>query len=255
MTVQAKLLAAALTLTACFAQTPAFEVASVKPSAKKVPGRPWSDELAFEPGRISGQYVSLKTMIVEAYQVSYSQISGAPKWIESEEYSIDARAGRAATREEMRPMLKALLSDRFQLTLHPETKEMKAYVMQVDKGGFKLHPVAENAPKPQAQPGMRLFRCDLAQFANLLSIQLKIPVIDDPTRPSESSGTLVPVIDRTGLKGIYDFNLEVRSDPGGDIFTVWQRALQEQAGLRLESQKAPVEMLIIDHAERIPTAN
>src|SRR5690242_16818304 len=129
------LLAAALTLTSVLAQPAAFEVASVKSAAAHVPGRRWSDELAVEPGRLSGSYVNLKTLIVEAYRVQYYQIAGAPKWMESAEYSIDAKAGHAATRDEMRPMLQALLAERFKLALHHDTKEMKAYVMLVDKGG------------------------------------------------------------------------------------------------------------------------
>jgi uncharacterized protein (TIGR03435 family) len=63
------------------------------------------------------------------------------------------------------------------------------------------------------------------------------------------------VVDKTGIEGVYDITLDLKPDPGGDPFTVWQRALQEQLGLKLESQKAPVEMLVIDHAERVPTEN
>ena len=99
------------------------------------------------------------------------------------------------------------------------------------------------------------FRGDLQHFANLLSVQLTIPVIDDPGRPSIASGPAVPVLDKTGLSGIYDIRVNLKPEPGGDGFTLWQGVLRDQLGLKLESGREMVEVLVVDGAERMPTAN
>jgi uncharacterized protein (TIGR03435 family) len=95
----------------------------------------------------------------------------------------------------------------------------------------------------------------MQQFADLLSIQLSIAMPDDPTRPGRASGLPVPVLNKTGLPGIYDFSVEIRPEPGADMLTLWQSVLQDQLGLKLESRKEQVEVLVIDHAERIPVPN
>ena len=79
--------------------------------------------------------------------------------------------------------------------------------------------------------------------------------MDDPGRPSVASGPPVPVVDKTGLQGIFDFNIEIRPEAGVDMYTLWQRVLQEQLGLRLESRKDKVDVLVVDGADRMPTAN
>ena len=79
--------------------------------------------------------------------------------------------------------------------------------------------------------------------------------MDDPGRPSIASGPPVPVVDKTGLQGIFDLNVEIRPETGVDKYTLWQRVLQEQLGLRLESRKDKVDVLVVDGAQRIPTAN
>jgi uncharacterized protein (TIGR03435 family) len=95
----------------------------------------------------------------------------------------------------------------------------------------------------------------MQQFADLLSVQLSIALPDDPTKPGRASGLPVPVLNKTGLPGIYDFSVDVKPEAGADMFTLWQSALQDRLGLKLEGRKAPVDVLVIDHAERIPVAN
>jgi uncharacterized protein (TIGR03435 family) len=149
-------------------------------------------------------------------------------------------------------MLRTLLADRFRLSLRRESKKLRAYVLTEDKRGFKLRP-SQDAGGPVF--GFPRFHGDLNQFCAILSIQLTIPTIDDPTKPARATGPPVPVLNRTALEGIYDIRLDLKPEPGGDIFTLWQRRLQEQLGLKLENQRTPVEILVIDRAERIPTAN
>jgi uncharacterized protein (TIGR03435 family) len=142
-------------------------------------------------------------------------------------------------------MLRTLLAERFRLTQHRETKELRVYELVTDQGG----------PKVQAIKTGLHFHGDLRQFADFLAIQLAISVSDDPGRPGRASGPPVPVLDKTGLPGIYDFGVDIRPEPGSDMFTLWQRVLKDQMGLRLESRRGDVDVLVVDGAERVPTAN
>jgi uncharacterized protein (TIGR03435 family) len=229
-----------------------FDVASVKPSARAV-GKDYRGAVVFGPERVSARNVSLKGLIVEAYHVQPFQVAGGPGWLDLDEFDIDARSGGTVTKEQLRSMLQALLAERFHLELHRDNKEMRVYTLSVDKGGPKLHP-ATGELRPTTSP--QNFHGDMRQLANLISIGLTIPTIDDPTRPAIASGPPAPVVDKTGLEGNYDISVNLRpDDTGGDGFTRWQRALRDELGLKLETRHAPVEVLVIDRAERMPTAN
>jgi uncharacterized protein (TIGR03435 family) len=233
-----------------FAQS--FEVASVKASPRTV-GKDYRGTVVLGPNRVSARNVSLKSLIGEAYHVQPFQVTGGPGWLDLDEFDIDARPGATATKDQLRSMLVALLAERFHLELHRDTKEMRVYALSVDKGGPKLHPATGDL-RPTTSP--QNFHGDMRQFANLISIQLSIPTVEDPTRPAIASGPPVPVIDKTGLEGNYDISVNLRpDDSGGDSFTRWQRALRDELGLKLDTQRAPVEVLIVDRAERMPTAN
>src|SRR5207253_10207876 len=100
------------------------------------------------------------------------------------------------TKERLAAMLRTLLADRFHLAVHHDARELHVYELVADKGGPKIHPV-QDSEAPAAKniaAGPRSFRGDLQQFANLLSIQLSIPMMDDPGRPSIASGPPVPVV-------------------------------------------------------------
>src|ERR1039457_1407410 len=236
--------------------SPAFEVATVAPS-NPMAARSGKSGITVDPGRMSARRVSLKELVFEAYNVPYYQISGGPAWLDSEEYDIDAKAETPATRDQMRLMLRTLLAGRFKLAIHRESKEMRVYALTVAKNGPLIHAFKEGETAAAKQPplGVRHCRCDMSQFAGVLSIQLSIPLLEDPSTPSRSNGPLIPVVDKTGLKGTYNFDVEVKPEPDGDSITAWQRALQQQLGLKLEAQKAPIEIIVIDHAEKIPARN
>ncbi len=142
-------------------------------------------------------------------------------------------------------MLRALLADRFRLRVRSEMKDRLAYILVIDKGG----------PKLNGSVGGWRFHGDMSRFAGVLALQLTKPLHDDPAVPSHATGTAIPVIDKTGLDGVYDIAVDIRPDASGDTFTVWQRALQEQLGLKLQYEKTAVEFLTIDHVERSPTPN
>lgn len=230
----------------------AFEVASVKPGD---PGSRNVSMLMQPGGRFTTTNASLKMILGFAYDVRNHQISGGPNWLESARFTIEAKADSAtpmppgsAGIAQFREMVQSLLADRFKLLVHRETKEEQVYNLVVDKGGSKLKE-AVNTGKPGPRGlrggGGRLtgMGAPMLIFVNYLSQQLGRSVID-----------------KTGLKGTYDFTLEWTPDPGQalaipappdapppdpngpTIFT----AVQEQLGLRLESAKGPVEIIVID---------
>jgi uncharacterized protein (TIGR03435 family) len=237
-----------LACVAAFAQTPAFEVATIK--LAKGGG---NSGITADPGRLSARNVSLKELIFEAYQAPYSQILGGPAWMGSDMYDVEAKSEQPVARDQLRLMVRALLSDRFKLAVHTEKKEMRVYTLRVIQGANKLQPAVEGAAKPVV--GVQRFHGELSRFAGLLAVQLSIPMPTDPGTPSRATGPIVPVLDQTGLAGIYDIEVNLFSDPGADTFTAWQRALREKYGLQLEAQKQPMDVLIVDRAEKPSISN
>jgi len=201
----------------------------------------------------------LRMMIMDAYGVKVFQISGGPDWIRAEQWDVLAKAegfqGRIP-REQENLMVQSMMADRFQLKVHRETKEESVYALVVEKNGPKMIPHTGDERQFRSRYGsLAVKKGRVESFADWLSRQL---------------GRVV--IDKTDLKGEYDYALEWTPDPGQggpesiglppeaprphvdtngpSIFT----AVQEQLGLRLVSQKGPVEIIVIDRVER-PSAN
>ena len=261
------------------ANSPSFEAASIKPAKSGTPGL---FRISLEPGgRFVANGINVSTLLQLAYNVKENQISGAPSWFNSDRFDIQAKPDDAAAAEmqklpperrseQSRQMLQSLLADRFKLKLGHETRELSVYLLTVAKNGPKFHESAVPnqqgpADSPQQRRGimmngrgqLTLADAGLDMFANVLSHQL---------------GRIV--LDKTGLSGKYDFTLHWTPGPnegpmmpgggpgpghegpdgappppeasGPSLFT----ALQEQLGLKLESQKAPVDILVIKHIER-----
>lgn len=220
------------------AQTPpatplAFEVASIKPSPPERTGFPYR----VGPNTFSMQ-ARLDHLIQEAYQVEYYQVAGGPA--QSDFYDVEAKAGTDANTQQIRAMLQTLLADRFHLKLHRENRTMAGYVLSVDKGGPKLPPAKTDVP-PDSQGVVQVGGGVWARGATMKHVALGL------TLELEQ-----PVLDQTKIEGNYDFWLRFDiGDDGvlGSVFT----ALHD-VGLRLEARKVPIEVLVIDSADR-PSAN
>jgi uncharacterized protein (TIGR03435 family) len=230
---------------------PTFEVASVRPSQHPV-GPDYNNQITYLRDGITARNATLKRLIAEAYHLQLDQIF-APEWVGRNEYDINARAAGAATREQMTPMLRNLLAERFGLTLHSEMRKMRVYDLVVSKSGTKIRPIAdeENA---KAGAGFHFYG-DMRQFADLLAVQFSIPAAVSPDKPVRASEAQIPVIDKTGLDGVFDFDVDIHPELGTDTFTLWRRALRDQLGLEIESRKGDVHVAVVDKAERMPTAN
>jgi uncharacterized protein (TIGR03435 family) len=235
-------------LIACTAFGQSFEVASVKAStAAPVGNRVRPDAIAFTPGGVTMTSVTLKAAIQWAYHLQAIQIDG-PAWIDNGRYDIVAKAPAAATSEQLRLMVRTLLADRFKLAFHRETKEMPAYVVTVAKGGHKMTP-SEGDGEMQMKPTgkgliVAITHVTLAQLSEMASSPLQAVVID-----------------QSGLTGAWDFTLDVSSfvmtQPAGidDAISMIVQALNQQVGIKIEQKKAPAELLIVDHAEKVPVEN
>jgi uncharacterized protein (TIGR03435 family) len=196
----------------------------------------------------------LKLLIAEAYHVYDFQVSGGPKWIDADRYDVEAKAASdvALTKTQLRAMLQKLLVDRFGLTVRRESKEMLVYVLEASKGGPKLRP----AMHPDAQVMFRVFQrrqiiAENAPLENLTDVLTWL------------LGR--PVLDRTGLKGAFDYKLEWSPDElqlqsqeapaqGEGNAPSLGGALQQQLGLRLASTKGLVDLVTVEKAEK-PTEN
>jgi len=273
---------------ACLAALPAqtFDVTSIKPPVPgagrgDMRGGPGTDD----PGRISWPRINLSSLLMQAYDVEADQISG-PAWINDPSYSwaVDATMPANTTKDQFRAMLQDLLAERFHLKLHHEARAHPGYELHVAPGGPKLKPWVPSADAAPFKPGIDAngfpkfppgasggevlsfsagafgpaayriaFRESVADFC--LRLGSRISQSNGAPRGSPQPR----VADKTGLTGIYEFTLEFAAAGayGGDaavpdIFA----ALQEQLGLRLVKVKdVPVDVLIVDSADKVPTAN
>ena len=235
--------AALLLFAATVLSAQTFEVTSVKvnTSGSGSSGLPW-----LAKGRLTATNATMRQMLQAAWGFSSPQIMG-PAWIDTDRYDLEARSPEGVADTEVKPMLQALLTERFGLGAHIETKEMPVYTLVVMKDGPKIKPTDTEHPftQPSRMPGAC---CMMVAYRGLL---------DDLARGL--SGTVGrPVINKTGLEGPYTWALQYAQVDGAadlngapDIFG----AVQQQLGLKLESTKAAVETLVVDRAERVPTGN
>jgi uncharacterized protein (TIGR03435 family) len=230
------------------AQSPAFEVASVKSHKPAVAEGPGRTSLDSAPGSLTIRNASLSDCIKWAYQIRDYQISG-PSWLMADKYDITAKAAGPAPLNQLRQMLQTLLADRFQLRFHREARELPVYTLIAARSGPKLHKAEPDSnTSMKGENGGFVFRgTSMPQFAEDLATLSQVDR---------------PVLDRTGIPGVFDFNLKfgesndemkraLIAGDGASIFTL----IQEQLGLKLEARKGPVEMLVIDRVERDPTEN
>lgn len=243
----------AFVVAAAFSQSPqpAFEVASVKPSTPQSV-RMFDGMLAGgtvrNPGMIAYTRATLDDLLTRAYDLAdREQISG-PAWLETEPYDIYAKIPAGTTTDQFRAMMRTLLAERFKLSVHHLTKELPVYELVVAKNGPKFKEPGETSTA--GQPGMAMRFED--GRARLTSHQEPLSMLAGMLRTSAGR----QVIDKTGLTGKYDFTLEFSlRELSDDSLPSLLDALPQQLGLRLEDKKAPFDVVVVDHAERVPTEN
>jgi uncharacterized protein (TIGR03435 family) len=224
--------------TVAFSQSPVFEVASVRPSQSTAK----NPSVRRDPGGgITAANITLKAVIALAYNVQDFQVSGAPAWTATERYDIIAKAPSTAQKSDTWRMLQALLAERFQLIVRRETKDVPIYELVAAKDGPKFH--ESQRPPSEADGGFRMAKGQLKIYrASMRDLALLL-----------SGAVGRQVVDRTGIQGKFDLELEWGSEPSSDRPTIFT-ALPDQLGLKLEAAKGPVEIVTVERVER-PTAN
>jgi uncharacterized protein (TIGR03435 family) len=238
-----------LTSIAAFSQTsdsPAFEVASIKSV------QPGKEIIEPGPGSVNLRNVRLSAAIRWAYNLQEPQLSG-PGWMNDTWFDIWAKAATPVKESEVRVMLQTLLAQRFKLAIHRETKEVPVLVVTVAKSGHKLQP-AESEGSPSFETGNLMLTgkgATVPQLTAFLSKELRTPIID-----------------QTGLSGRYNYVLDINAyvpdemrhggpdgGPPADGAAIVAQVMQIQLGLKLDTKKTPLELVIVDHMEKVPTEN
>lgn len=240
-------------------QSPKYEVSSIKPNG----GSDFRFAFRIEPnGSLNATGITLKRLMMTAWQLQGFRIVGGPAWVDSQRWDVQAKSGvaRSVSYDQSSQMLRTMLKERFQLQTHSEKRDLPIYELVVDRKGPKFARVTDPKTKHDvriANGSIQFTNATVATFASQLSYALARPVID-----------------KTGISGEFNFALKWTPAPGEDggpttsglppgtpeepasiqdgpsIFT----AITEQLGLRLKSGRGPVEILVIDHAEK-PDAN
>jgi uncharacterized protein (TIGR03435 family) len=221
-------------------QSPSFEVASVRIAAPSA-GR--GGHATASGDRVSYENTTVKNVLARAYGVKGYQIDG-PSWILTERYDIVAKAPDDTPKEQIPLMLQSLLTERFQLRVHREERLMPAYELIAGKGAPKLQK-SEGALTYDMSGGRReLKNHSIVQLTDFLS-----SIVQRPVR------------DKTGITGTYNFSLEMSLEELGginakpDVFAPSIFTIVEGLGLKLESQKAPIEVIVVDSGNKVPTEN
>ncbi len=232
------------------AEQPAFDVSTIKPNKS---GSTRSSSLITDYGTYTGENIDLKSLLSLSFGVRPDLIFGLPSWAESTRFDVSAKVVDSEvkdlttlTRQQRRAMMQALVTDRFQLKSHMETRTLPVYELMIAKGGVKFKESTATGGRSgisTRNTELTAINSAIANFTNTLSDYLHRAVID-----------------KTGLTGKYDFalkwarddsqNADVAADAGPSLFT----AVQEQLGLRLQSAQGPVQVLVVDQIEQ-PSEN
>jgi uncharacterized protein (TIGR03435 family) len=224
-----------------------FEVASVRAA------QGGKESVEFGPASVTMRNVRLKACIREAYGVQEPQVIG-PDWLGDAWFDIFAKSASGASKAELREMLRTLLADRFKLTVHRDSKELQALILTVSKSGHKLQAV-DTEGSPSFETGNLNLTgrgATIGQMCDFIARQLHDPVID-----------------QTGLTGRYNYFLDIQpyfseesrkaTGPNGgpppDAQAIIAVAVQKELGLKAESKKVPVEVIVVDHVEKTPSEN
>lgn len=231
-------LAALLIASAALAQPsgPSFEVATIKPAAPDQPGY----GISWNRGMVRLNNVTLKAAILYAYDLHDYQLSGGPKWVDSDAFDIVGKPDSRETKNDvLHAMLQRLLAERFQLTMRKETKPLPAYALTIAKGGLKLEKSSEKGGTSRGRTMIAVNGRPMRDIADLIASQLNRPVID-----------------RTGVEDSFSLKMHFAPEnaPPDTTEPSFFTALQEQCGLKLESISAPGDTYVIERAEH-PSAN
>jgi uncharacterized protein (TIGR03435 family) len=241
-----------MSCSACGALAQEFEVVSVKPDTSGAN----SSSTNTNQGRLTATNVSLRSLIVMAYGIRDYQLEG-PDWLASERYDLAAKFPEALPKDRdkrnaaLGAMMQKMLADRFKLAIHRDQKQFAVYGLTVGKKGIKFKEVPGGGSSSSSNNNNHYVgkAISMSQFAEFLARRMDLPVLD-----------------MTGLTAVYDLTLDWVPEPrqsseskapAGDSLSgpALPEAIQEQLGLKFEARKAPLELVVVDHTEKVPTEN
>lgn len=233
---------------------PSFEVATIKPSAPDARGKGFGGP----PGRFLTRNTTLDDLIMYAYGVHTKQIASGPDWLETAKFDIEAKPdtpGQASDKQN-RLMMRKLLVSRFGLKFHEEKRELSAFVLTVAKGGPKLEKSEDDPGTPITfafrNLGNLIFRnITMPDFASWMQTVLDRPVVDHTKLEGRFQGTLKWNPDETQFA---IFGPPPHPSTEADAPPELYKAIQEQIGLKLDAEKTPVDVMVLDHVEK-PSEN
>ena len=248
--------------------TPAFDIADVHLSVHAA--NPNMQGGVLRAGRYEIRQATMVDLIRTAYGVDADKVLGGPSWLESDRFDVIAKAPTSATQDTVKLMLQALLADRFKLVVHMDSKPMSAFVLGVGNGKPKLKP-AEGSSNASCQPppNQALPQPGVIPKSTLLCRGITMGACASRLRPTMANplagGTVnlvvvdPVVVDKTGLEGAWDFDITwtasaLLARAGADGVSIFD-AVDKQLGLKLEEQKVPLPVIVVDSLNRKPTDN
>ena len=261
---------------AIYAQAPAFDVVSIRPTRSNLPG-------GMMDFRAGGQFIAENEvplqLIRAAYNTDVYRIIGGPEWVREERFDVQARANASVTRDETRLMLQTMLAERFRLRIRKESRALPIFELVRARGdgsaGSRLRPASpaeciDRGPQPVGVRSGELPSCGLlpAGFGRMSGRRVPLALLT--TQLSSMLGRVVD--DRTGLTGLFDIDLDWQPSeaqvaavatltlPGGTAPTFdpnrpgLTTAIEDQLGLKIQSATGPVEVVVVESIER-PTVN
>jgi uncharacterized protein (TIGR03435 family) len=255
-------------------ELPAFEVISIKPRTPDAP----PGNIPNSPDRFVRPNVTVSGLIEYAYEARAFQIIGGPAWLRSDRYEVSAKAETAVSQAQMRLMVQRLLAERYGLQVHRETREMDKYALVTARRDGQLGEKMKSSERDCApiidagnvRPRQGDGPPPCAWFVALINGFARLRLTGIPV--ARFAGVLEPmtsrkIVDRTNLTGTYDIEMDFLPDPGllglsipnsnalqqSDIPPL-TTAIQDQLGLKLESERAPVDVVVIDSVKP-PTSN
>lgn len=248
---------------AVFGQSPAtpaaFDVADIHKSAP-------TQFPFFQDGVLRGdRYVlrdaTLVDLIATAYGVENDKVVGGPSWLDTDRFDVIAKAPPTTTPETIKQMMQSMLAERFKLFLHADTKPLSVFVLSVGKGKPKLKEAAEGARSPgcQGQPQQNASPDGPPPYAMYSCHNETMEKFAEDIRQMAGGYVTSPVVDSTGLKGAWDFDIKWTgrgqlARAGADGISLFD-AVDKQLGLKLEAQKLPMPVYVVDSANEKPTDN
>jgi uncharacterized protein (TIGR03435 family) len=253
--------------TAQLGQPLEFDVASVKlsPARESFTSLDRGGPESPTPGNWSCEYYTLRDVLVRAFAVDASQISG-PAWMDNQRVHISAKMPPATTRAQFREMLRSLLTERFALKAHLETRVVARYELAIASSGHKLRKTVERAAPTQQTNTRQIPALDADGFPKagppsdvpeILTIMGRTRMFFPGTTMKEFAEELsfklrTLVVDTTGLEGKYDIGLHWSDNDSGPSLP---QSLRDQLGLRLVEKKGSADFVVVEHLEKLPTGN